>query len=354
MPNNEQFENPVSETSHILNVEWSKENEVILVEWCDVAQCYKWLNTRSHAKYSRLHAWFTIPAITMSTISGTASFAQESIPEQYQHYAPMVIGSINILIGILTTIQQYLKISELNEAHRVSSISWGKYARNIRIELSKRPEERTSANIFIKHCRDEFDRLMETSPDIKNNVIKEFSKKFSGKEGTDKRIRFEQLRKPDICDTIISANETRHKWYLELEKSVSEQNSNLQTLLTNVSKEKDAFIKQQSDKLLQVEIELSAKAEIEQNRLKQSIEKHKLSNQLLDSTTVVKNQYQQIIQQYIDSFIDLCSRPPSNEEIFENFENEIPIDIIQEFIYNVNNDDNSDNDIDIIDNSDNV
>ena len=32
----------------------------------------------------------------------------------------------------------------------------------------------------------------------------------------------------------------------------------------------------------------------------------------------------------------------------------IVLDIIQEFIYNVNNDDISDNDIDIIDNSDNV
>ena len=58
------------------NVKWSPENELIMVEWCDVAQCYKWLNTRAHAKCSRAHAWFTIPAITLSTITGTASFAQ--------------------------------------------------------------------------------------------------------------------------------------------------------------------------------------------------------------------------------------------------------------------------------------
>lgn len=90
-------------------IEWSPENEMIMVEWCDIAQCYKWLNTRAHNKYSRMHAWFTIPAITLSTISGTASFAQASLPVKYQTFAPMVIGTINIMIGILTTIQQYLK-----------------------------------------------------------------------------------------------------------------------------------------------------------------------------------------------------------------------------------------------------
>ena len=50
-------------------VEWSPENEMIMVEWCDVAQCYKWLNTRAHTKYKMMNAWFTIPAIALSTIS---------------------------------------------------------------------------------------------------------------------------------------------------------------------------------------------------------------------------------------------------------------------------------------------
>ena len=123
----------MNDISHKKKITWSQENELIMVEWCDVAQCYKWLNSRSHANYSNLHAWFTIPAIIFSTISGTASFAQDSLPESARAFAPAIIGSINIFIGILTTIQQYLKISELNEAHRVSAISWDKLSRNIRI-----------------------------------------------------------------------------------------------------------------------------------------------------------------------------------------------------------------------------
>ena len=98
-------EDSIPESTQSIIVNWSPENEKIVVEWCDIAKCYKWLHTRSHQKFSYMHAWFTIPAIILSTISGTASFAQGSLPVSMQTLAPMVIGSVNIFIGILTTIQ---------------------------------------------------------------------------------------------------------------------------------------------------------------------------------------------------------------------------------------------------------
>ena len=253
-----------------IKVEWSPENEKILVEWCDIAQCYKWLNMRAHAKYSYLHAWFTIPAIILSTISGTASFAQQSFPPSTQEFVPMAIGSLNIFICILTTIQQYLKISELNESHRVSSIAWDKFARNIRIELAKKPDERLDAGSFIKHCRDEFDRLMETSPTITDKIVDEFKKTFSGPENSKQRKIFEQLKKPDICDTIISVNETRHKWYLALEnvqEEISEEMMN----------QKEAIIQEQQRQLEEAAIktkeDLEKRTLLEKEKLKTSMKK---------------------------------------------------------------------------------
>lgn len=183
------------------SLEWSSENETVIVEWCDIAQCYKWMHSKSHDYYSSLHAWFTIPAIILSTIIGTASFAQNSLPNSVQSYYPMIIGTVNISIGIFTTIQQYLKIAEKNESHRISAISWDKYYRNLRIELSKTPEERMEAGHFIKIGRQDYDRLIEMSPTIPPHIVILFNKKFSGKDG---------LKKPDICDSIVSTNELRH------------------------------------------------------------------------------------------------------------------------------------------------
>jgi hypothetical protein len=207
-------------------IEWSKENEEIIVEWSDIAQCYKWMHTRSHNVYSTMHAGFTIPAIIFSTITGTASFAQASLPANLQLYAPMVIGTINILIGILTTIQQYLKVSEYNEAHRVSALSWDKFSRNIRIELAKPPHERMDAGHFLKLNRQEYDRLMETSPSIMRSIVRDFSTKFMGKENSIERKRFEELKKPDICNIIITSNEYRHPWYKEPVYSVPPSETN--------------------------------------------------------------------------------------------------------------------------------
>ena len=222
----------------IPEVKWSAENEKIPSEWCDIAKCYKWLHTAAHKKYSTLHAWFTIPAIIFSTISGTASFAQASFPPSMQLYAPMIIGSVNIVIGILTTIQQYMKISELNESHRVSAIAWDKFSRNISIELAKAPEERImDAGHFLKTYREEFDRLMETSPTIPTGITQEFIEVFSGKstkwhsycckkeqqnkaekeeekqEKDERKRSFNALKKPDECSTAIISETGKHDWY---------------------------------------------------------------------------------------------------------------------------------------------
>ena len=201
------------------NIEWSIENEMMLVEWCDVAQCYRWLNQRSHRAYSIYHAWFTIPTITLSTITGTASFAQSSVPVDYRQYALVAIGTTNILVGLLNTIQQYLKITELRESHRIASIAWDKYSRNIRIELSKAPAERMDAAHFLKLSRQEYDRLMESSPSIPLSITTEFKNTFSGKQGTEKQRIFEELKKPDICDSLMSSNQYRHHWYLNQEEA---------------------------------------------------------------------------------------------------------------------------------------
>lgn len=313
-----------------LKVVWSPENENIMVEWCDVAQCYKWLNHRSHAMYSRMHAWYTIPAIILSTISGTASFAQTSLPLQYQTYSPLVIGSINIFIGILTTIQQYLKISELNEAHRVSSIAWDKFARNIRIELSKHPDERTDAKTFIKICRQEFDRLMETSPDIKEKIIQEFNGKFCGKEGSKKRKRFEQLRKPDICDTIISANETRHKWYKELENVNLDEDD--EALL-----EKEQLIEKQKYELENKEKELQAFTDLEKQKMDKQIEELVTTQKLKQESSRFYEEQCNLINKYITTFRELYERKPLKEEIIENIADNVEKTILDDFLETYDN-----------------
>ena len=242
---------------------WNEHNEEIFFEWADKAMCYRWLHSRSFNIFSSRAARYTIPVIIMSTITGTANFAQDKFPEEYKVLAQMAIGTINIIAGILTTIAQYYKINELNEAHRISSISWSKFYQNIKVEMAKHPKERKSPNDMLNSYKEEFDRLLEISPNIEDKVVAEFKHRFgkkdnalySSKEVKDKyqdemnkvlineqldpntrdksvgklfddylaemnkvkkgksKNQLEFLKKPDICDELISISEGKRDWY---------------------------------------------------------------------------------------------------------------------------------------------
>jgi len=210
---------------------WTTEHEIVLAEWGDKAMCYKWLHAKSHGKYRQLNTWYTIPVIIMSTLTGTANFAQDKIPESFRGYATMIIGGVNILAGIITTIQQFLKISELNEGHRVSSIVWDKFYRKIKVELSKHRDERIDVKDFIKSATEEYDRLMETSPVIDKSIIELFNNTFNKpsmnvnpliENGNKKEIDadeddvrlkefFEKLTTPEICDSLVTVKQSIYR-----------------------------------------------------------------------------------------------------------------------------------------------
>ena len=59
---------------------WTEHHENILIEWADKATCFRWLHAKSHIEYSKANTWFTIPVIVMSTLTGTANFAQDRFP----------------------------------------------------------------------------------------------------------------------------------------------------------------------------------------------------------------------------------------------------------------------------------
>ena len=200
--------------SNINNIEWTVEHEQILVEWADKAMCYRWLHSRSNAMYSHLNAWYTIPVIVISTLTGTANFAQERVPSRYQNMFVMIVGGFNILAGIITTVQQFLKITQLNEAHRVSSIAWDKFYRNIKIELAKHPDERMNVTQMIKICKEEFDRLMETSPNIPDKIINSFKDEFEEIEGD-----LPKIIKPEVCNYLVSTQLSRNPWSSDENKS---------------------------------------------------------------------------------------------------------------------------------------
>ena len=194
-------------------VNWASEHEKVLAEWADKSNCYNWLHTKCHEKFHRLHIWYTVPVIVMSTLTGTANFAQNQIPESFRGSATMIIGGVNIIAGIITTVQQFLKINELNEGHRVAAIGWDKFYRRVKVEVAKNPLERDPVSEFFKTATDEYDRLMESSPSIEPDILSLFEKTFGNKFTED-------FSKPEICNELVSVQK---KIYKKSEEEKKEQ-----------------------------------------------------------------------------------------------------------------------------------
>jgi hypothetical protein len=172
---------------------WKEEEEIIIQHWADKAQCYQWMHTRCREIYQTKNAWYTIPVIIISTITGTANFAQDRFSDEIKEYVVMGIGSMSIIAGIITTIYQFLKISELNEGHRSASISWGKFYNNLKTIVLRHPLDRLSPNETIKVYQDEYDRLLEISPPILPTILKKFNANFK---------KNNELIKPEIGNKL--------------------------------------------------------------------------------------------------------------------------------------------------------
>ena len=221
---------------------WKEEEEQMLKQWADKAQCYQWMHNRSREIYQSKNAWYTIPVIIISTIAGTANFAQDRFADNIKEYVVISIGTLSIIAGIITTIYQFLKISEINEGHRTALLSWGKFHRNIDSELRRHPLDRSGASEMIKFSKEEYNRLVEISPYIPKKVLGEFNNKFK---------KNDSLTKPEIGNVINSMDiyemdlEERQKMIDELNDTIISKNNALlkkeQKIETHIDKFKKSF-----------------------------------------------------------------------------------------------------------------
>jgi len=157
---------------------WTIYLEDLISNWADNALSYSWLNLHSEIKYRRLNYMFTIPIVILSTIVGTINVGMNSLfPQNLVQYGQIGTGSIGIFTGILGTLQNFFKYAQLSEAHRSIAISWHKFYRHLKTELALEAMCRKPAGEFFRASKAEMDRLLDSSPYIPSDVIKEYINK---------------------------------------------------------------------------------------------------------------------------------------------------------------------------------
>ena len=256
---------------------WTPELENLFADWADKAACYRWMHEKTERIYHKKDQGFMFPIIILSTVTGAANFALNSVISDttMKNYAQLGLGGLSILTGILTTIANRLGYSSGSEAHRLISTSWGKFNRLIVIELSLHPDERMESFAFMKMFRTELDRLIEQSPSIPDYVISAFMTEF--KTTID-------IKKPEIVGQIehtrvfTSTNERLKKIAQEAALTIAQKKGVLKQLVLD---DLDIKMRRMADESARGAIE-KHKAETEIVRrippmpLKHSVEQHKV------------------------------------------------------------------------------
>lgn len=194
--------------------EWHRQQEHILAQWAEEAASYRFLHDRAYKRYHTKNLYFSLPVIILSTISGTANFSLGSVPAAYQEYSSIACGALQLIAGLITTIAQFLQVGPLLEQHRAASIDFNKLSRNITVELSLPPAERSAGGrAFLSTSRLEMDRLYEKAPDIPLDMVRAFAKRFAGTNF--KKPNILDIRSVEVYDTDTEAYELRRSQAVE-------------------------------------------------------------------------------------------------------------------------------------------
>lgn len=257
---------------------WTKEQEDLMAGWADIAGCYRWMHDRCEKLMTRSNMWITVPVIILSTLTGSANFMLQTVvgdDKEAQTYAQIGIGGVSIFTGILTTLGNFFRYAQSSEANRVAGVAWGKFQRQVAVELALHPKERIDSMDFLKICRAELDRLIEQSPPIPDNVILAFEKEFKD---------IPTLKKPDIShgmehtkvfdsketrmtqmavDAAIMLKQKRKVWHeammpevdrrldVQIQKAVTDLSGNLFKTLQERIKELERTVEEQAAKAVE-------------------------------------------------------------------------------------------------------
>jgi len=154
------------------NIAWDESIENILSEIGDESQINAFMHKKSQAYYTTQNIKYQLPIIVLSALSGTGNFISANFPA-YASIIVLAVGGVSIFTSIISSVAQFLKVSQLSESHRMSYLSWEKFHSTIKFQLNKKRENRDDLKDFISLVVPEYQRLKEISADIPKHICEQ-------------------------------------------------------------------------------------------------------------------------------------------------------------------------------------
>ena len=171
-------------------LQWNSATESLVKKIGEQSLSYQWLHRRSEDIYNYWNNYLAIPSIVLSTITGAGSIGFGDDGRD----ASLILGSLSIVVSIISTLNSYFGYAKRSEAHRITAIHYSKLYLQISIEMSLPRERRMNVKDFLKGIQEQMIRLNEVSPNISDAVIADYNKRFDDEPET--------IAKPEMCNGL--------------------------------------------------------------------------------------------------------------------------------------------------------
>jgi len=153
------------------NVDWNTGLEQVIKKEGEQAESMFVLHNNSSKVSSRNNDWIMIPSIVLQTLTGFLSATGGMIN-------PLILGSVSVFTGILSTLLSYYKFSAKAEGHRVVALLYMKIYKLVEVELALPVDQRMSASKLLEEVRKKIAHIQEIAPEIPDAVIDSYKHKF--------------------------------------------------------------------------------------------------------------------------------------------------------------------------------
>lgn len=187
------------------SIDWNEQLEKVIKKEGEQAESMFILHNNSCSYASRNNDIITIPSIILQTLTGFLSATGGLV-------SPIILGSVSVFTGILSTLLSYYKFQAQAESHRVSALMYMKIYKLVEVELALPVEQRMSASRLLEDVRKKIAHIQEIAPAIPDKVIQSYKKNYKNiksskpliANGIDEIVIFSKNGFPKIPVTPIS------------------------------------------------------------------------------------------------------------------------------------------------------
>ena len=151
--------------------QWKPDQEVYLRDLSRTCETLSMRYKQEYDHYRKLEARFQIPACIVSASLGIAAFGNNQFDQYAQRSINIAMGIVGLALGIMNSIQSYLKIGATMSGCLLASSNLQKVKENIDLELSLPFEDRGNSGIvFLRDAYNNYEKHMDAAPAVLKRV----------------------------------------------------------------------------------------------------------------------------------------------------------------------------------------